>query len=141
MQKPEAAAIRQASPKSTRRKSIVCLASLGGITPHVTIGSVRLHACSGIVAPFSPFHDADASTRRGVEIDRDNYNSQARCDYESRRSKGFSIFIEECTVVQVYFCDPRSPWQCSSNENTNRFCDSISLVEQISRVSHTRSAG
>ena len=24
------------------------------------------------------------------------------------------------TEVEVYFCDPRSPWQCGSNENTNR---------------------
>ena len=24
------------------------------------------------------------------------------------------------TNIEVYFCDPRSPWQGSSNENTNR---------------------
>jgi IS30 family transposase len=34
---------------------------------------------------------------------------------EMNRHKDFTI----ATNVQVYFCDPRSPWQRGSNENTN----------------------
>ena len=35
---------------------------------------------------------------------------------EMAHHKDFSI----ATDVAVYFCDPRSPWQRGSNENTNR---------------------
>lgn len=35
---------------------------------------------------------------------------------EIARHKEFSI----ATDVEVYFCDPQSPWQRGTNENTNR---------------------
>lgn len=35
---------------------------------------------------------------------------------EMKRHKAFTL----ATDVKVYFCDPRSPWQRGSNENTNR---------------------
>ena len=35
------------------------------------------------------------------------------------------------TEVEVYFCDPRSPWQRGSNENTNRLLRHIFRVAPI----------
>ncbi len=44
-----------------------------------------------------------------------------------REGKRFSLE----TNIDVYFCDPRSPWQRGSNENTNRL-DTIELLSSVS---------
>ena len=42
------------------------------------------------------------------------------------------------TDIQVYFCDPHSPWQRGSNENTNGCCASTFPRELISRCTPRR---
>ena len=50
---------------------------------------------------------------------------------EMHAHKRFTV----ATNVQVYFCDPRSPWQRGSNENTTAWFASTSQEEPTSRAS------
>jgi IS30 family transposase len=39
--------------------------------------------------------------------------------YDQGREMAMHKELSRCTGVAVYFCDPHSPWQRGSNENTN----------------------
>jgi IS30 family transposase len=46
--------------------------------------------------------------------------------------------LSVATDVKVYFCDPQSPWQRGSNENTNGLLRHTSPTAQTYRYIHRR---
>ena len=56
-----------------------------------------------------------ALTEQARKLPRELYQSLVGPRKELADHKRFSLD----TNIKVYFCDPRSPWQRGSNENTN----------------------
>ena len=70
----------------------------------------------------------DALVRQAKEMPTELYRSLTwDRGHEMTDHKRFSL----ATDVRVYFCDPKSPWQRGSNENTNR------LLRQYHRRAQT----
>ena len=78
-----------------RRSRFTMLIKVGGRDTHSVVSALSKHICK-----------LPAELRRSLTWDRGG---------ELANHKAFTI----ATDVKVYFCDPQSPWQRGSNENTN----------------------
>ena len=64
--------------------------------------------------------DRNHTTVRGILARAGGIRPRPRTRPGGTRSLGRRSVLRQATDIQVYFCDPQSPWQRGSNENTNR---------------------
>lgn len=74
---------------------------------------------AGILAKMSSASAADALTSFSEALERIPEPLRKTLTYDQGREMTYHAALTLRTGVQVYFADPRSPWQWGSNENTN----------------------
>ena len=85
--------------------------------------------------PFAGSGSTAAVARRSSGLPRRHARSAPTVtDVGSRSRVAQHLQLRIDTGLRVYFCDPHSPWQRGTNENTNRLLRQYSLIDRLART-------
>lgn len=86
--------------------------AIGTLVERVSRYVVLVHLPNGYTAPLV----RDALTERLLELPSE---LRRTLTWDQGRELALHQEIEAATGTEIYFCDPRAPWQRPTNENTN----------------------